>query len=87
VSFFTAIAYLVVGNLAIFLIVGGLRFAKYAWIGRRLVDAAGNDNLAELAILDAARERGEREKALAEATDKAFRRGLKNAVALRLVQR
>lgn len=85
-SVFTAIAYVVVGNLVLCALVTIARNQRDAWIGRRLIKAAGNEELAQLAILEAARERQLREKALAAATDAFMTRGLRTGVALRMVK-
>lgn len=80
------IALVIVGTLLLCLIVAVVRHEKDAWIGRRLVEAAGSDGLANLAIAEARRERLLREKALNAATDAVFRRGIRAGVALRLVK-
>lgn len=72
------------GMLCLFVAIA--RHEKDAWLGRRLVEAAGSDDLAKLAIVEARAERQLREAALNKATDDVFRRGARTAVALRLVK-
>lgn len=77
----------ILGSALLGLVVVIVRHERDAWLGRRLIEAAGSEDLAKLAIAEARAERLVREKALEKATDDVFGRGFRTAEALRLVKR
>lgn len=87
---FSYAAYLMISALigigAMSLVVAIVRHEKDAALGRRLLAAAGSEDLARLAIAEANAERLIRQRALDQATDDVFRRGARVGVALRLVK-
>lgn len=76
----------ILGFCVLALVISVVRHEKDAWLGRRLVDAAGSEELANLVIVETTAERLARERFRNREIERAFGQGIKGAAKLRLVK-